>query len=276
MDLKKLIVSAPFGNYIGKDWATRTLGTFTVEERPGRLAAVLRTVRYNPFTRTWVNKLGLRNPGMRGMIDTLRHLDGRESVIVSVHGSKHDDWIELVKAASEFVSAIAIELNVSCPNAEAVRDAPSIIKDCVEASSKPIIVKVGPMARGHGLVPSLLTAEGIDVAGWHVANTIPVSRGGLSGAVLRNLNQELVWNFRQDMLYEGPIESDLIIAGGGVTRLEDVVDYFLAGADHVAVGSAMFWPWNWFRFRSIARVIEEIWPVIEDRKGYEQRGSWSL
>jgi len=62
--LKPLVVSAPFGNYIQPDGCTATLGTFTAASRPGRLWRILKTVRYYPRLRAWVNKIGLRNPGI--------------------------------------------------------------------------------------------------------------------------------------------------------------------------------------------------------------------
>ena len=65
--IKPLIVGAPFGNYIQPAGCTATLGTFTAARRGGlvnRAWRIMPTVRYYRRMRAWVNKIGLRNPGI--------------------------------------------------------------------------------------------------------------------------------------------------------------------------------------------------------------------
>ena len=62
--VKRLIISAPFGNYLQPEGTTPTLGTFTLARRPGRIQRIIRTVRWYPRIGAWVNRIGLRNPGI--------------------------------------------------------------------------------------------------------------------------------------------------------------------------------------------------------------------
>jgi len=69
--LRPLIVSAPFGNYIQPAGCTATLGTFTALRRGGvinRAWRVLLTVRYYRRMKAWVNRIGLRNPGIDWLV----------------------------------------------------------------------------------------------------------------------------------------------------------------------------------------------------------------
>ena len=91
MTFQPLIISAPFGNYIQPVGATATLGTFTADPRPGRWRRVLLTVRYYRKLGGWVNKIGLRNPGIDWQVERVR--GGKVSVadkIVSIHGMSEE------------------------------------------------------------------------------------------------------------------------------------------------------------------------------------------
>jgi len=89
--VRPLIISAPFGNYIQPPGATPTLGTFTLADRPGRVRRVLATVRYYRRLGAWVNKIGLRNPGIDWLVQRVES-DGINVAdkLVSIHGFEPD------------------------------------------------------------------------------------------------------------------------------------------------------------------------------------------
>lgn len=258
-----MVISAPFGVYLGEGWATRTLGTFTRHARPpgtpefpargGRWWRVLRTVRYNPFTRGWRNKIGLRNPGLGSLYDP-EAVDQQtfSDKIISVHGFTQAEWSELAFGAYRLLP-LAVELNLSCPNvADAVhpRDALKNFFGAWGVPIKPIIIaKVPPM--GHGLAEVLEIAWDIGVRHFHCCNTLPSPKGGISGKPLLPVALESV-----EFLREKYPEAS-IIGGGGITSMKDAREFLKRGADHVAVASCLFFPWNILRMKRIARRLEE-------------------
>lgn len=231
--MRRLIISAPFGNYLRRPYATSTLGTFTRRPRGGvlwRAWRVLTTVR--PWFRTgaWVNRLGLPNPGIAALpADCSDH-------IVSVHGFDKDDWdwlaLHLEHAARP---PLAVELNLSCPN---VNHAPQAdeVRAAVErllGAGLTVIAKLPPV-RWPDLATPLFDRG---VRHFHCCNTIPTPAGGLSGKPLKPFS---LWAVSQLRKRFG--KAATLIGGGGVTTPADVKEYLDAGADHVAVGSALFNP----------------------------------
>src|SRR6185312_8313558 len=98
--LNKLIIGAPFGNYLAWPGVTSTLGTYTAQRRAGpgkRLWRVLTTVRYHRRIQAWLNKLGLPNPGIDALVASGQQVYDR---IVSLHGFSANDWHTLVARVS--------------------------------------------------------------------------------------------------------------------------------------------------------------------------------
>src|SRR5690606_17281372 len=114
--MRALIISAPFGNYVQPRGATATLGTFTAARRRGRVWRVLRTVRYYRRLGAWVNRIGLRNPGIEWLARKARA--GKITLgdkRVSVRGFTEADWATLLERVAG-LRPLAVELNMSCPN----------------------------------------------------------------------------------------------------------------------------------------------------------------
>lgn len=234
--LKPLIVSAPFGNYVQPDGATATVGTFTAAPRPGRVRQVLRTVRYYPRLRGWINRIGLRNPGVDSLVRAAG--EGRIDVtdkIVSVHGFARDDWWRLLDAVAS-IRPLAIELNMSCPNVGEVNWPPELFARAV-ATGVVVIVKLPPV-NYEGLFAD---AREAGVGTFHCCNTLPVPAGGLSGAPLKPVSLQCIRSLlaRLDETTRGDLT---IIGGGGIRTPADVDDYADAGARRVAVGTRVFNP----------------------------------
>ena len=180
--LHALIISAPFGNYIQPAGATPTLGTFTALPRRGRWWQTLRTVRYYPRLGAWVNRLGLRNPGIDWLVK--RAAAGKIDLadkIVSIHGFSNDQWTTLLDSSTH-LAPLAIELNMSCPNVGEI-DWPADLFERAVATGVPVIVKLPPygfdylhLKRGHlfyflaGPAPDGLAFGGAPLAGVSLAS----------------------------------------------------------------------------------------------------------
>ena len=177
--LKPLIISAPFGNYIQPSGATPTLGTFTAAARSGRVWRILKTVRYSWRMDAWVNKIGLRNPGIDWLVARIEagKIDASDK-IVSIHGFTAEDWTKLLGQITA-IKPLAVELNISCPNVGEMDWPVNLFADAV-ATGVPVIVKVPPVNYA-GIFRQAIEA-GVRV--FHCCNTLPVPAGGISGQPL--------------------------------------------------------------------------------------------
>ena len=236
-ELKRLIISAPFGNYVQPTGATPTLGTFTRLKRPGRLWSILKTVRRYKRLGAWVNQIGLRNPG----IDWLEGRAGTGKLelsdkLVSIHGFNADDWWALLASVAR-MKPLGVELNISCPNVGKMSWPSDLFERAVrECEGMRVIVKLPPI---H-FEAMLDQALGAGVRTFHCCNTLPVPAGGMSGKPLKPLSIACIEKVRARA---GESEGGLsIIGGGGVTTTNDIDDYAAACATHIAVGTMVMHP----------------------------------
>jgi dihydroorotate dehydrogenase len=245
--LRPLVISAPFGNYIQPPGATATLGTFTLHARSGRVMQILKTVRYRPRLKAWVNKIGLRNPG----IDWLarKAASGKCDVsdkIVSIHGFDPDQWMALLEKISE-IKPMAVELNMSCPNVGEIDWPPELFARAVE-TGVPVIAKLPPV--NYQQMAEQAVAAGVRV--FHCCNTLPVPEGGMSGRPLQPVALDCIRELRGK-----PWGKDLaIIGGGGVYKVNDIDLFFDAGADHVALGTKTMNPIYLLTYRGLTPFVE--------------------
>ncbi len=226
--LRPLVISAPFGNYIQPRGTTPTLGTFTVHDRPGRPWRIVKTVRYYPRLKAWVNRIGLRNPGIRWV--QTRVIDERirlHDKLISIHGFDEYEWLTLLDTTSA-MKPMGIELNMSCPNVGHV-DWPTDLFSRAVRTGVPIFVKLPPVR--YQLMVQHALEQGVRL--FHCCNTLPVPAGGLSGAPLKPISLECIRTLRA--LPEGGTLG--ILAGGGIYQPQDMDDYAAAGATWFAVGT---------------------------------------
>lgn len=249
--LRPLIISAPFGNYVQPAGATATLGTFTLLPRPGRWRRVLASVRYYPRIGAWVNKIGLRNPGIEWLAGRTR--EGRVDVsdkIVSIHGFDRGEWMALLERVGEMRPA-AVELNMSCPNVGEI-DWPADLFASAVGSGVRVIVKLPPVnfreMAGRAMEAGVRT--------FHCCNTIPVPAGGISGKPLKPVAIQCIGEVLSMAREAGVGEEVRIIGGGGITTPEDVDDYVDAGARHVAVGTKVMNPVYLFSHAGLRPIME--------------------
>ncbi len=206
-----------------------------------------------------LNAVGLQNIGLdafvREKLPVLRAAN--VPVIVSVLGESIDDLSIMVQALDRADGVSAVELNLSCPNilshgpgrhrmvAQDPEATEAMVRAACAATRKPVIAKLSPDVTD--LAPIAQAAERAGAAALSLVNTFvgmsldPATRrsrlgmltGGLSGPAIRPLAVYRVW-------YTAQIVRIPVIGLGGIVRAEDAVEFFLAGASAVAVGTANF------------------------------------
>lgn len=247
-----LIVSAPWGNYIQPAGCTATLGTFTAAARGGRVYRILRTVRFYPRAKAWINQIGLRNPGMPWLVEQVRR--GRKAVaeqLVSIHGFSDDDWYRLLDDAAGLAPR-GVELNMSCPNVGQI-DWPEDLFERAVACGVPVVVKLPPV----NYTDMAERAHAAGVRCFHCCNTLPTPNGGVSGAPLKPVALQCIRDLRQRWPRPATAEPGVrIIGGGGIYQPADLDDYARAGADAFAIGTKLMNPIYLVRHAGLAPLRE--------------------
>lgn len=239
---KDIIISAPFGNYLNYPEATSTIGTFTLHNRGGitkRIWRCARTLRPLWRAQGWINKLGLPNPGIHSLCLTNSYINK----IISIHGFNKDEWEKLAYTVIHH-HALAIELNLSCPNVghkHAIADF-ECATSYLLATAQYVVAKLPPV-RWMALAEPLYA---MGIRAFHCCNTIPSPGGGISGKPVKQFSMWAVEELKQK--WGNNIR---VIGGGGVTTEQDIIDYKKVGADHVAIGSAFLNPFRWRSLRKI-------------------------
>jgi len=222
-----------------------------------------------------LNSIGLANPGIdRFLTRSLPQLEKLGvPVWVSVGGFETDDYADICSRLDDHAAVNAIELNVSCPNVEApVESAAQIVAAARLATRKPLWAKLSPAVPDIGEVAKAAHAAGAD--GLSVVNTIrglkldprtlrPAlgpGQGGLSGPALKPIALAAVATcYRATGMP--------IVGMGGIRTGLDALEFVAAGAQHVAVGTALFAdPDAAVRIRAelYAAAVERGWNTYED------------
>ena len=225
----KYYIAAPFGNYLHKPDMYSVMGTYTLQPRPGLLKQILKTLRYSFHYKGWVNKLGLRNPGIETAINKYYQNPSRR--IISLYGFNRGEWETLAK----YTRGMKQELNISCPNVENKFHNTG----CPVELFPDAILKMSPLTTEEEIV--MYMERG--VRRWHFSNTLPVSQGGLSGKTLMQYNRKLIkFTLSEDKRAK-------VIGGGGVTSMSDVRFYKDLGCIGVSLGSVCMLPFGLRRFK---------------------------
>lgn len=231
--LKDVIISPPFGNYLKFSWATSVAGTFTLRRRPGIIKQAIKTIRLTD--RGWVNRMGLRNKG----VENIRSIDNSKIYSVSAI-SNYFDWTQILMYLSHNnLSAEMVELNISCPNVHPGLE-PGISFELAKKYSrafKVVIAKLPPTIESISLFGKYYW---YGIKTFHLCNTVPVDKGGLSGREVKAQSLYIINKIRT--LY--PHDNYTIIGGGGIYTPQDIVDYRNAGADHFSLSTIWFTPWK--------------------------------
>ena len=224
--------------------------------------------RLAPTAAGMINAVGLQNLGVRRFISeklpALRSY--RTKIVANVFGRSVDEYSEVVRHLEGAEGLAAYELNISCPNVACggiqfgsnPQMAAQVVAAARKVSQRPLWVKLSPNVADIGAIAKAAEEAGGDAL--TVANTYPAmsidfrtrkSRignptGGLSGRAIKPITLRLV--------YEASRAAGIPLIGlGGVETAEDVLEYFVAGASAVQVGTATFADPN-----ACARIISEL------------------
>ena len=204
-----------------------------------------------------LNSIGLQNPGAKEVVDTiLPRLEPLQThYIANVSGSTIEEYVDVCRAFDDSLVA-AIELNISCPNVkkggmEFGNDpemSAQVVESCRKVTTKPIITKLSPNQADIQLNAKLCIEAGTDALA--VINTISglaidINKkelvlgnraGGLSGPAIKPIALKKVYD-----VYQVSKGHDVPIMGqGGISSPEDAIEFILAGASTVGVGTALF------------------------------------
>jgi len=205
-----------------------------------------------------LNAIGLQNPGVDYVVDTiLPGLDfGETRFIANVSGSTVDEYYEVTRRFDN--SPIdAIEVNISCPNVKeggvAFGNDPDmsarVVEACRKATGKPLITKLSPnqtdiaenarrcIEAGSDAFAVINTLMGMSIDIEKRKPVIGNNQGGLSGPAIKPVALLKVHQVYQVCKAHGiPI-----IGQGGINNAQDAIEFLLAGASAVGVGTALFY-----------------------------------
>lgn len=203
------------------------------------------------YPQTFMNAVGLGNPGIDNFISEIREIKELNiPLIVSVFGDTNDMYVDVAKKAEQ-AGADAIELNISCPHAEVSsigidKDLTrSLVSEVKDRLSIPIFVKLNPNVTDMGEIALAAEQGGADAV--VAINTVGALKidvrtkrpilshgsGGLSGRAIHPIAVKKVYD-----LYK--ILKIPIIGCGGIFDWQDVIEFFLAGASAVQIGTALY------------------------------------
>jgi|TARA_B100000282_G_C31671415_1_gene462389 dihydroorotate dehydrogenase len=224
-----IFINPPFSNYFSFDKTISIKGSYTLEPRTGLIMQVLRTLRYSFEHNGWINKIGLRNPGIDYAIKNYK-----KNSIISVAILNKEDIPKLVKKIPDDMN---IELNISCPNAEKKMITEGI-ENFLNKKRTWCIIKLSPTT-DMKLVDNYYK-QGFRQ--FHCSNTYPTPTGGLSGKFLIPYSTKLINNIKSKY------SDTTVIGGGGITSKEEIEIYKKAGADHFSVSTLFFNPYKFYKF----------------------------
>lgn len=285
LNLKNPIIPASgcfgFGEEYAKYYDLNQLGSIMVK------ATTLEARYGNPTPRVaetpsgMLNAIGLQNPGldvvMAEKLPWLAEHFPQLPIISNVAGSEEADYVAVCAKIGAAPNVAAIELNISCPNVKHGGQqfgtnpdvAYALVKACKNVAEVPLYVKLSPNVTD--IVPIAKAVESAGADGITMINTLMGMRydlktrrpilanvtGGLSGPAVKPVALKLVHQVAQAV--------DLPIIGmGGIMTAEDVLEFYLAGASAVAVGTA-----NFSNPMICPEIIEKL-PEVMDRYGIER------
>ena len=201
-----------------------------------------------------MNCIGLENPGVEIFLkETLPRLQAYDmNVIVNISGSTAEEYGILAEML-DVPGVAALELNVSCPNVREggiifgtdPKAAAAVVREAKSHTKKPVILKLSPNvtdivtmakaveAAGADVISLINTLMGMEINIRTRKPTLGNITGGLSGPCVKPVALRMVWQVAQAVQVP-------IIGMGGITSWEDAVEFFLAGASAIAVGTANF------------------------------------
>lgn len=237
----------------------------------------------NPYPRMaetpsgMLNAVGLQNKGIRNFIENIYPAvrGYNTNMIVNVNGATIDEYVELSAIVNELDAIPAIELNISCPNVKMggmafgthLPTATKVIRAVRKVYNKTLIVKLSPNVtsitdfakasedEGADSVSLINTLLGIAIDSETRKPLLSTVTGGLSGPAVKPVALRMVWQVAK-------VVNIPVIGIGGIMNATDAVEFMLAGATAVQVGTAIF-----IEPDSPLRIVEGLNDYL-DKKGF--------
>lgn len=259
LELKNPVMTASgtcgFGEEIADFFDLSRLGGIVVK------GTTLKHREGNPYPRMaetpsgMLNAVGLQNKGVDNFIENIypriKELDTH--IIVNANGSTIEDYVALTERLNELDKIPGIELNISCPNVKeggmafgvSCASAESVVKAVRKVYHKTMIVKLSPNVTNIAEIAKAVEGEGADSVS--LINTLlgmavnaetrrPVLStitGGLSGPAVKPVALRMVWQVYNAVKIP-------VIGMGGIMNATDALEFMIAGASAVQIGTAIF------------------------------------
>jgi dihydroorotate dehydrogenase (NAD+) catalytic subunit len=265
-------ISVKIGDILFKNPVTVASGTFGHSERyydleeVKRLGAIIpKTVTFLPQTGNppvrivetasgMINAIGIENPGIDAFIanklPALKNI--RVPLIISISGKDEEQWVGIIEKLNTQEGITAVELNLSCPNlknkvliAQDAQATMQLVKLMKARSRFPIIAKLSPNVTDIAQIAQAAQdggADAVSLVNTFQAMAIDVKTrksrignitGGLSGPAIRPIAVYMVRRVAAQVKIP-------IIGMGGIMTAQDALEFLIAGATMVAVGTANF------------------------------------
>ncbi|KAA6339278.1 Dihydroorotate dehydrogenase B (NAD(+)) catalytic subunit [termite gut metagenome] len=215
----------------------------------------------NPYPRMaetpsgMLNAVGLQNKGIDYFVNHiyLRIKSIETNILVNVSGSTIDDYVKTAEIINDLDKIPAIELNISCPNVKqggmafgiTTKGAAEVVKAVRMIYKKTLIVKLSPNVTditeiakavedtGADSVSLINTILGMAIDAEHRRPVLSTITGGISGAAVKPIALRMVWQVAKAVKIP-------VIGVGGITNWKDAVEFLLAGASAVQIGTTNF------------------------------------
>lgn len=215
----------------------------------------------NPYPRMvetpsgMINAVGLQNKGVDYLVEHIypRIKDYDTALVVNVSGRTVEDYAAVCERLKDLDKIAAVEINISCPNVKqggmswgtTTDGCESVVSACRRAWDRTMIVKLTPNVTDITEIARAAEAAGADsvsLVNTFLGMAIDVERrrpylstitGGLSGAAIRPIAVRMVWQVAQAVKVP-------VIGLGGIMNGRDAVEFLLAGATAVQIGTANF------------------------------------
>lgn len=225
-----------------------------------------------------VNSIGLQNIGVENFLKTKASFLKRINtvIIANIAGESIEENIAIVKTLESEKYIKIIELNVSCPNVNKggisfgtdIKSLTKLVSSIKRVTNKRLMVKLSPLVSNIELFAKVCEENGADIIS--AINTIPAmvidvksqkpflgnKTGGLSGPAIRPVGVRTVWQIYKKIKIP-------IVGCGGITSANDALEYILAGAVAVQIGTSMFS--NYKIFNLIISELKEYLVSIKER-----------
>lgn len=202
-----------------------------------------------------LNAVGLQNKGVDYFIENIypRIRNYNTNLIANINGSTVEDYIIVAEKVNELEDIAAVELNISCPNVKeggmafgiSCPSAEAVTREVRNVCSKHLMVKLSPNVTDITEIAKAVEGQGADSVS--LVNTflgmaidankrkplLSTITGGLSGPAIKPIALRMVWQVHKAVKIP-------VVGMGGIMNATDAIEFILAGASAVQVGTAIF------------------------------------